>query len=200
MNLKLITPPGGEPISVEEAKSYLRVEIDDDHEIIAKLITTARLAVESYTGKTLMTQIWRLTFHPSTPALRGCLITPFDRRITTVKLPGNPFICLQGHPKLISQGGDHEIKDYHVIKGLSQALLGFSKLTLNETQSLQVDFMCGYGNSPEEVPLTFRQAILMLVAELYDNRNGQSSHPAQPAFINDAVACLLRPLRCLSVI
>jgi uncharacterized phiE125 gp8 family phage protein len=56
MNLKLITPPRGEPVGVEEAKRYLRVETSDDQEIIENLITTARLAVESYTGRTLMTQ------------------------------------------------------------------------------------------------------------------------------------------------
>ncbi|MBL0941576.1 MAG: phage head-tail connector protein [Alphaproteobacteria bacterium] len=200
MHLKLITPPGGEPVSVEEAKRYLRVEADEDQEIIANLITTARLAVESYTGRNLMTQTWRLTLHQTNPALSACLISPFNRRKATIKLPGNPFICLQGHPKLVSQSAEWEIKDYHVVKGLSQALLGLHGLSLNETQSLQVDFRCGYGDSPEEVPLTFRQAILMLVAELYDNRNGQSSHPTQPAFINDAVACLLEPLRCLAVI
>jgi uncharacterized phiE125 gp8 family phage protein len=100
---------------------------------------------------------------------------------------------------LVSQHSSREIKNYHVVKGFFQALLGINGLSLNEIQSLQVDFMCGYGDRPEEVPLTFRQAILMLVAELYDNRNGQSSHSAQPAFINDAVACLLKPLRCLTV-
>jgi hypothetical protein len=200
MNLRLITPPRGEPVGVEEAKRYLRVETFDDQEIIENLITTARLAVESYTGRTLMTQTWRLILPQTNPALSTCLVDPFNRTKITVKFPGNPFIGLQGHPKLVSQHSSREIKNYHVAKGFFQALLGINGLSLNETQSLQVDFMCGYGDSPEEVPLTFRQAILMLVAELYDNRNGQSSHSAQPAFINDAVACLLKPLRCLTVL
>jgi len=38
----LLTPPEVEPISVSDAKAYLRVETDDDDVLIASLIAAAR--------------------------------------------------------------------------------------------------------------------------------------------------------------
>lgn len=39
-----------EPITLEQAKSWLKVEVDNDDEIIDVLITAARIACEGYTG------------------------------------------------------------------------------------------------------------------------------------------------------
>lgn len=199
MNLKLIAPPRGEPVGIEEAKRYLRVDTDDDFGIIENLIKTARETVEHYTGKTLITQTWRMALNSTSRAIKSSLAEPAGTTKSFIKLPGNPFIRLEGNPKLISPGSAKEIKKYHVVYGFSQAMLGVN-LFLNEDQSLQVDCVCGYGDISEDVPQTFRQAILMLTAELYENRSGQNAHPSKPAFINDAVACLLQPLRSPTVI
>lgn len=56
----LLTPPASEPLSVADAKSYLRVEHEDDDAIIAALIASARHHVEALTRTGLITQTWRL--------------------------------------------------------------------------------------------------------------------------------------------
>jgi hypothetical protein len=57
----LLNGPALEPVSLAEAKAFLRVEHDDDDEVIAALIAGARIHVETQTRRALITQSWRLT-------------------------------------------------------------------------------------------------------------------------------------------
>ena len=56
----LLTPPEAEPLSVTDAKAYLRVETGDDDVLIASLIAAARSHVEALSRGVLLTQTWRL--------------------------------------------------------------------------------------------------------------------------------------------
>src|ERR1700712_1240967 len=60
MSAILLTAPAAEPWSVAEAKSFLRVEHDDDDAIIGSLISAARCHVEALTRRALITQTWRV--------------------------------------------------------------------------------------------------------------------------------------------
>jgi uncharacterized phiE125 gp8 family phage protein len=58
----LIEAPASEPLSLAEAKAYLRVEHDADDALIAALVVAARAAVERASRRVLITQTWRLAF------------------------------------------------------------------------------------------------------------------------------------------
>jgi uncharacterized phiE125 gp8 family phage protein len=60
MPLQLITPAAEEPVSLIEAKLHLRVDANDDDALIASLITAARQAAETLTGRQMVTARWRL--------------------------------------------------------------------------------------------------------------------------------------------
>jgi uncharacterized phiE125 gp8 family phage protein len=59
MSSVLLIPPAVEPVSLAEAKGYLRVEHADDDDLIAALIASARAHVEAQTRRALVTQTWR---------------------------------------------------------------------------------------------------------------------------------------------
>ena len=54
MPLQLVTPPAGVPISLAEAKLHLRVDGGDDDPLICSLISAARQAAETITGRQLI--------------------------------------------------------------------------------------------------------------------------------------------------
>ncbi len=60
MPLQLVTPPAEEPVSLIEAKLHLRVDFDEDDTLIASLITAARQAAETLTGRQFITARWKL--------------------------------------------------------------------------------------------------------------------------------------------
>jgi uncharacterized phiE125 gp8 family phage protein len=57
----LLSGPAVEPVTLAEAKLFLRVEHDDDDDLIAPLVAGSRIHVESQTRRALISQIWRLT-------------------------------------------------------------------------------------------------------------------------------------------
>ena len=61
MSSLLLTAPAIEPLSLAEAKAFLRVETGDDDDVIAALIAGARIHVEAQTRRALITQSWRLS-------------------------------------------------------------------------------------------------------------------------------------------
>ncbi|KVO11721.1 head-tail connector protein [Burkholderia ubonensis] len=56
-------PPAVEPITLAAAKLHLRVDITDDDALITALIVAARQFAESLTGRSFVTQTWRLTLN-----------------------------------------------------------------------------------------------------------------------------------------
>lgn len=69
----LIEPPAGEPISLLDAKNYLRVQHEADDAPIAELFSGARMQVELLTRRTLITQTWRIVLDrwPSSGVIRS---------------------------------------------------------------------------------------------------------------------------------
>ena len=60
MPLQLVTPPAQEPVSLIEAKAHLRVDFSDDDLLITSLISAARQAAETLTGRQIVTARWKL--------------------------------------------------------------------------------------------------------------------------------------------
>ncbi|MEL7049520.1 MAG: head-tail connector protein, partial [Pseudomonadota bacterium] len=60
MSLVLRSGPILEPVSLEEAKAHLKVDGNDEDLLLASLILTSRLHIESALGLGLMTQSFKL--------------------------------------------------------------------------------------------------------------------------------------------
>lgn len=92
MPLQLITPPSAEPLTLDEAKLHLRVDINDDDTLIGALIAAARDYAEGETHKQMVSARWKqvLDSFPG-PSLIGI---PYGRPFT---LPGHA-IYLQRAP------------------------------------------------------------------------------------------------------
>src|SRR5579859_563731 len=58
----VVTPPVVEPITLDQAKNHLRVDISDDDALITRLITATREACEAFIHGYLITQTVRVSY------------------------------------------------------------------------------------------------------------------------------------------
>ena len=60
MRPMLITAPAVEPVSLMEAKAWLREDNGDEDQLIQTLLVSARMTLEAWTRRFFVTQGWRL--------------------------------------------------------------------------------------------------------------------------------------------
>ncbi|MDR6304800.1 putative phiE125 gp8 family phage protein [Nitrobacter vulgaris] len=156
----LLTGPAVEPWSVEEAKSFLRAENDDDDAIIASLIAAARSHVEAMTRCALIAETWRLVLDQ----------WPNDGRI---KLGRGPLRALTAARVYDSAGIAAPIDVGTFVLDKTAGVIVSSAWVLpgRASAGIELDVEIGFGTSATDVPDVLRHAVRTLVAHWYENRS-----------------------------
>lgn len=173
MTLRLITAPATEPVSVETAKAFLRVDGTSDDTLITALIAGARETCEEISRRAFITQTWEMILDAFPPDLRLTLYRPLLQSVTSVKYYD-------------SDGVEATWTDYIVDTSSDPGVLLFNSLpsvTLRDSGGVVVRYVAGYG-SATNVPQRIKDAILGLVAYRYENREAMGV----PAYIMQAMA------------
>lgn len=201
MGLKLKTPPEQEPISLQEAKAYLRVDASVDENVILHLLKASRQAIEAHINRCLIEQTWLFELnagYASAIADDHYIEANRSKGRGGIELPRSPFIKLTKAPTYFDGQHKSEIKNYRLDTVGPVARIHFGHAFLNSKGVIQIEFQAGYGGSPESVPDTLKQAILMLTAAAYENRTGSANdNSAYPIFMNEAVIRLIAPYRVI---
>lgn len=162
--LSMVEEPENEPITLEEAKTHLRVDFSDDDAYISALIIAARMITEEQTCRALVTQKWDMVL--------DCF--PWSNTITLRK------------PKLQSvesikykdcDGIEHifDTSDYIVDASSvpGRIVLGYSKIwpsvPLQPASAVTIRFTAGYVDA-SAVPTPLKQAMFLLISQWYENR------------------------------
>ena len=178
MPLQLVTPPAGEPISLAEAKQHLRVDGGDDDLLIGSLITAARQAAETITGRQLMTARWKLVLDAFPGPLlmhagSGSSFSLPAHAILLAKCPVQSVVSVE----YLDMNGTTQVlpaSDYVLDAACEPARLSpvFGKTwppTLPQIGAVTVTFDAGYG-SASEVPEGLKSWIKLRVGSLYGHR------------------------------
>ena len=198
--LSLITPPTIEPLTLVDAKNYLRIEIDDDA-LIADLISAARLECEHRTGRSFLTTGWRLTLDylpfglgsasPLGFALGGA--SPCGRWADgSLQLPRPPLIDVTAISYIDQSGvaASYDLENLVVSSGSPGRICpiygGPWHFPLPKIASVTIDYRAGFGDEPAAVPRNIIQAIRILTAFYYESRSSDAPIPS-------VVAALLSP-------
>jgi uncharacterized phiE125 gp8 family phage protein len=186
---KLITAPE-EIITVEETAAFIRAEFSSSEEsIIESLITSSRVLCEEYLFRRIGVQT--LEFRDNGfPYSRSPIVLPAPLiSVTSIKyLDGNNVEqTLSVDEYIVSDSAPGMITPVNSWPETSDA-----------GDSLRVKFIAGYsapGESPlqsEELPMTIKTAMLMQIADMYENREAQTDKPLS---MNQTLANLLAPYR-----
>ena len=187
MTAILVTPPAIEPLTLAEVKAHLRLTTSDDDTLLAALITTARLQVEQATRRVLIEQAWRICLDdwpkggvftlPITPVVQVTAITVYNASGVPTTLPTIAYeVDSAGTPPRVAIKAAAGIRQRRRLNGI------------------EIDLVAGYGPSGLAVPHPLRQAILVLVARWYENRDG-AAYGIVPAALADTFESLIAPYR-----
>ncbi len=174
MALKLITGPVVEPVSLEEAKLHLRVDIADDDYLIDGLLRTAREYVEDVSGRALCTQTWELVAD-AWPGDTFVLPKPPLQSVTSIKYTSDA-----GVEATFSSASYHVDTDSEPGRVVLRSTASWPTVTLADINGIRVRYVCGYGATAGDVPQRYRQAIALLVGHWYENRESIVASGAMP--------------------
>lgn len=178
MPMQLITPPAGEPVSLEEAKLHLRVDFDDDDALIQMLISSARQAAETITNRQLMTARWKLVMDSFPgPSLMGVPAgQPFTLPGHAILIPKSPVLNVVAINYLDMNNVQQTMPaaNYTVDVACEPARITpiFGQIwpiPLPQIGSVSVTFDAGYGDA-SAVPQGIKSWIKLRVASLYTYR------------------------------
>lgn len=206
--LTVTAPPEVEPLALNEVKAYLRVDHDDDDDLIAGLIVAAREACETATGRSLITRGYSLYMDawPGTTALgwwdgieEGADILYKD---SALFLPQPPLVSVSA---IRVYNADNS---YAVLPpgGYAVDAIGMpGRVILSDgalppvpgrvVNGIEVQFTAGYGAQREKVPAALRQGMRQVVAYLYENRGDTPGR----AVLSSGAAALFHPFRSVGM-
>ena len=192
--ITLLNGPAVEPVTGAEAMAHLRLDSEEELAQLHGAVRAARNAVESWTGRALITQSWRLVLDVWPGAVGG---SP----ARFIEMPKPPLISVQ-QVALFNDADQQSVYDaaFYFVDAASAP----GRLVLRNTaeapvaqraaNGLQIDFTCGYGAAPGDAPPPLRQAVLMLAAHYFENRE-VLRQPGGGEALPFGLAAMLAPYR-----
>lgn len=146
--IKTDITPVTEPVELDEVKTFLSIDLDtEEHDsLLTSLITTARQAVETYTGLSLVD---------------SSVVAQFDNIYDNVELPYGPVKSLTS---VVDYDGD-AVTDYKTT-GLFN---GFVKLAYVSETPVDAAYLTGYVGA---IPEALKTAIKKKIATDFEQRTG----------------------------
>jgi hypothetical protein len=148
--------PVVEPVQLEEAKTWLIVDLIEDDNLITQLIVSTRLNIERLTKRALV---------PSTVVF----VFFAERHVNEIKLPRIPLKSITKIELQVSQGvwQEQDITTYNVI---GENLFGFFR------GIFRITYDVGYeldNTNNLMLPPVFKDAIKQQLAYVYENRGDE---------------------------
>ncbi|MDR0661880.1 MAG: head-tail connector protein [Holosporales bacterium] len=199
MPLTIIRPAEAPLISLEEAKTYLRVDTDVEDALITRLIAASTEALEAITGCAFLRKTYQyvtdlLLFETSSyPRFKGF---PAVQRLPLPRPPLHQILSVTVKTK--TQEQEIPAEDYSVLSSHGPAQLTLTipnPLEMWDRSTLAVSFVAGWGETAREVPEPLRLATLMLVADAYEKRDGYAASAGLPSGVRN----LIQPYRLVNI-
>lgn len=181
----LVDGPQLEPVSLAEAKGWLRVEGTEEDSLIQALIIAARLMVESEIGLVLLAQNWRIVGDAWPDG--ETIPMPIGRLIS---IAGGRVFAANGAPQSLSP------TDFEIVKGEQRDSIRplLRPAPGRARGGIEIDVRLGFGEFAAQVPEPLRLAVRQLIAYWFENRGDAAIvERGLPA----PVHALLKPFRRL---
>lgn len=160
--LRLLAAPVGEPLSLSEAKSFLRIDHTADDATITRAIVAARQAAEEYLRLLLLPQTY------SFEVTGLCHVLP---------LPVGPAQTIQDIYAYDAEGNATEVNAANYRLSLDGHSVIFA--SIHAAASYLIEFEAGMASDAASVPALIKQGMLHHIAVLMEQRAASAPMPVQ---------------------
>jgi len=164
MGLTLSTAPSAEPVTLAEAKEWLRVDTGDTSQdnVLAILIKDAREVVEEYLGRSLIDQTW--TWEMNSEDMKD----PID-------IPRPPIQSITSLTEYDEASGSETTNvttstNYQLIEGFRLVQRNDGWQINRKERAGKLIYVAGYGAAGSNIPQPIKTAILRKIATDFENR------------------------------
>lgn len=176
MKTSLYSAPTVEPVTITEVQRHLRITNDDDNLYLSGLVTVARQWAEAFTGRCFVEQTWDEWFS-------GFPVEKFVlSKMPLVSVTGVYYTDYAEVTTALVEGTDYLV-DSNSVPGEVILCYGatWPTFTPSVKPPVKIRYVAGYaksssGDSPPvydyrvNVPKDIKQALLLIVGHLYNNR------------------------------
>lgn len=169
--------PTQEPITLSEAKQYLRVSDTAEDAYITECIGLARQLAESYTRRSFITQRWKYTCDGDLPY---CVNLP--------KSPVQSIISITA----IARDGSNAVIDagsYYISSGKDAVILE----AVTSAFRTEIIYSAGFSDTPAGLAKSIKHGILAFLASVFEQRGDAKGPLAEQA------RQLLEPYRVIAL-
>jgi len=177
METTLKTAPTKEPVSLDEVKQHLRIELEltDHDDYLTTLIKDAREYAEELTWRKFITQTW-YAYYDDWPCYNYFEL-PFGslQSVTAIKYTDTDAAELTWSSAEYIVGIDYQKGRVTLDDGYT-----WPNVVLYPSNPIEVEFKCGYGAAATDVPANIKKAMKIMIADSFENREdiviGMSVH------------------------
>lgn len=173
--LSIVTGPDAEPVTLGEAQLHAESTQPEELANVASYLIGARQQCENFTGRAFVSRTYDLKIDWRWPC---------DRWWTRIVLPQPPLVSVTSVSYVDTNGATQALaaNQYQVssgdVFGVIVPAYGVSWPSVRcQVDAITVRFAAGYGTGPGSVPEPIRQAIRLLLADSFENREGAELPP-----------------------
>lgn len=199
---KVVNAPINTLFILDDIKNYLRLDTGDTSEdsLLLSLQSTAVSLVEKYTNRTLLTTTFK-THRDVFFNIQNNLHTsdywelkksPLQS-VSSIKYYNKSNVLVTVNTNIYYNTFEDIYSKIFLNDGFK-----FPSDILNRFQAIEIEFIAGYGNDSSSVPNEIKNAVLMLISSMYENR-GDCSQGNCSQLINSSVKQLISKYRIINI-
>lgn len=174
-HVKLDTDSSTKPISVAEAKTHLNILHSEDDTYIGVLIDTARRIVEKYTGRSTVTQTYKLYLDDFPDSSDTPIYLPYGaplQSVTAIKYYDTD------DTQQTWSSDDYQV-DIYFEPGRIVPVQGetYPETYTDKLSAVEIEYDTGYGDNASDVPDEVKRPMYYLIGNMYAHRESVSDVP-----------------------
>lgn len=181
-NLTLVTGPTAEPVTLDEAKNWARIDATDQDGYLAGLLTAAIQHCEEYLRRALISRTLKLSVdlvgcpggEPWWDGVReGAISSLYGGLPIVIELPMPPISAISSVTTYDTSNASSSFSSSNYYLNNNRLILNFGSSwpsNMRQHGAAEITYVAGYGSTGTTVPMPIKQAVQIQFAGLYESR------------------------------